>query len=131
MVKFKQLVVLCVLIFSSENMFAQTAISEPSQSPTAPYRLFRTNNIWTFIELDTITGKMWQIQFDVQGGNRGSVVLNPNDLASRKKKISGRFTLYPTSNMYNFILLDQIDGSTWQVQWSVDTENRLVLPIRE
>ena len=32
----------------------------------------------------------------------------------------GRFTLYPTETMWTFILLDQTDGRTWQVQWSLD-----------
>ena len=34
----------------------------------------------------------------------------------------GRFTLYPTQNKFNFILLDQTDGRTWQVQWSTKSE---------
>ena len=37
---------------------------------------------------------------------------------------NGRFFLYPTQNMYNFILLDQIDGRTWQVQWSTEKSQR-------
>lgn len=40
-----------------------------------------------------------------------------------------RFKLFPTQNIYNFILLDKIDGKTWQVQWSFDEANRAVLPI--
>ena len=36
------------------------------------------------------------------------------------------FTLYPTKNIYNFILLDQEDGSAWQVQWG-EEEHRTVL----
>lgn len=35
----------------------------------------------------------------------------------------GRFTLYPTQNVFTFILLDQIDGRMWQVQWSTKAEN--------
>jgi hypothetical protein len=111
------------------NILAQNEISEPTQEPMAPYRLFRTTNMWTFIELDTMTGLMWQIQFDVQGNNRGSFVLNDKSLLDGGKSISGRFTLYPTANMYTFILLDQINGRTWQVQWSSDEKNRFVLPI--
>ncbi|HEV3218228.1 MAG TPA: hypothetical protein VGZ48_00545 [Candidatus Acidoferrales bacterium] len=42
----------------------------------------------------------------------------------------GRFTLYPTENIYNFLLLDQIDGRVWQVQWNWDSPaKRFVLPI--
>ena len=37
---------------------------------------------------------------------------------------NGRFFLYPTVNNLNFILLDQIDGRTWQVQWNIDKDKR-------
>ena len=40
---------------------------------------------------------------------------------------NGRFKLYPTGNMYNFIMVDVIDGRTWQVQWSTKESERLVL----
>jgi hypothetical protein len=45
------------------------------------------------------------------------------------KEIIGRFTLYPTENMYNFLLLDQIDGYVYQVQWSMTKDYRGVIPI--
>lgn len=127
----KRILFICVFVFVFNNLFADTPISEPSQEPIVPYRLFRTTNYWTFIELNTITGQMWQIQFDIEGDNRGSVLLNSQDLSEGKENISGRFTLYPTMNIYTFILVDQIDGSTWQVQWSFEEENRLILPISE
>ena len=46
-----------------------------------------------------------------------------------EEKKDGRFTLYATSNMFNFSLLDQIDGRVWQVQWSTDGEGNMVIPI--
>lgn len=122
-------ILLILFCFCSRQMFGQESISEPNQSPIVPYRLFKTTNRWTFIQLDTMTGKMWQIQYDTRGNDRGSVVLNDIDLAKDKEKISGRFTLYPTQNMWTFILLDQIDGGTWQVQWAMEKENRFVIPI--
>ncbi|MBU2928600.1 hypothetical protein [Winogradskyella psychrotolerans] len=39
------------------------------------------------------------------------------------------YRLFSTKNIYNFILLDQIDGRTWQVQWSIDKEDRMVIRI--
>ena len=119
--------VFCLLAFIHINTFAQETVSEWD----TPYRLFKTNNMWTFIELDTVTGKMWQIHFDIQGDNRGAVVLNSRDLANGKPRIAGRFTLYETQNMYTFILHDQIEGKTWQVQWSNESRNRFVIPISE
>ena len=39
---------------------------------------------------------------------------------------NGRFKLYPTGNMYNFVMVDVIDGRTWQVQWNIDDDKRIV-----
>jgi hypothetical protein len=72
---------------------------------------------------------MWQVQFDIQGDNRGTTFLNILPLVSSEEEVNDRFTLYPTQNMYNFILLDQLNGRTWQVQWSTKFENRLIVPI--
>lgn len=94
------------------------------------FKLFPTQNMWTFIKLDTQTGQMWQVQYSVKGDEgRFEYDLNPNPLITTGKKVNGRFDLYSTQNIYNFILLDRIDGKTWQVQWSLDEENRAVVPI--
>jgi hypothetical protein len=37
---------------------------------------------------------------------------------------NGRFALYPTGNMYNFLLLDREDSRIWQLQWSFDPKLR-------
>ena len=116
-------ILLSVLFYSCNELKMQE--SEPH------YRLFETKNFWTFIQLDTATGKMWQIQYDIEGDKRGGVVLNEIDLSNDIKQKSGRFTLYQTQNMYNFILLDQIDGRSWQVQWSIEQENRGIVPIMQ
>lgn len=111
---------------------AEAPFSEPSQSTDVRYRLFPTQNVWTFLKLDTATGKIWQVQFSVKGDDyRFETVLSSIDIAEGLKleKKVGRFTLFPTQNTYNFILLDQIDGYTYQVQWSVDVENRGIVPI--
>ena len=55
--------------------------------------------------------------------------LNLDRLASVNEELKDRFTLYPTQNMYNFILLDQVNGKTWQVQWSTEYANRGIFPI--
>ena len=112
-----------------------TAI-DSTQSSTAQtqniarYKLFPTQNMWTFIKLDTQTGKMWLIQFSVDSEvSRFQYDLNPFPLVISADQINGRFEPYSTQNIYNFILLDQIDGQTWQVQWSFDADKRLIFPI--
>lgn len=96
----------------------------------ARYKLFPTQNMWTFIKLDTQTGQMWQVQFSTKGDKeRFEYDLNPAPLIENDKRVNGRFELYPTQNIYNFILLDQVAGKQWQVQWSFDKENQAVMPI--
>lgn len=95
----------------------------------AVYKLFPTQNMWTFIKLNTRNGQMWQVQYDISGDNRGECYLNILPLVTKDKEMNNRFTLYPTQNIYNFILLDQIDGRVWQAQWSIQPENRGIILI--
>lgn len=130
----KKIILISVLIIflCSMNLSAEAPFSEPSQNTEVNYRLFPTQNMWTFLKLDTVTGQIWQVQFSVEGEEyRFESVLNDVDITNlyfKPEKI-GRYTLFPTENMYNFIMLDQIDGDVFQVQWSKDPENRGVLPI--
>ena len=92
------------------------------------YKLFPTQNYWTFIKLDTRNGKMWQVHFTISNdGYQGELILNSSSLVwTKEEEVNGRFTLYPTNNIYNFILIDQIDGRTYQVQWNSDKDKRFV-----
>jgi len=125
---------LIIAVLTTTVTFAQTekpeTVSSKTQTVENPiYQLFSTQNMWTFIKLDTRNGKMWQVQFDVSGSNRGEISLNSISLVNKENEIKGRFTLYPTQNIYNFLLLDQIDGLVYQVQWSFDEKNRAVIPL--
>jgi hypothetical protein len=95
----------------------------------AVYRLFPTQNMWTFIKLNTRNGQMWQVQFAVGEDDRFTTNLSSEVLVSKEKEVNNRFTLYSTQNVYTFMLLDQLDGKTWQVQWSMDAKNRGIIPI--
>jgi hypothetical protein len=102
---------------------------DPPQRLDARFRLFKTKNMWNYVELDTATGKAWQVQFSVnEPSGRRKIVINDDALAKDGK--AGRFTLHSTKNMYNFVLLDQDVGKTWQLQWSTD-ENRGIWPIEQ
>jgi hypothetical protein len=96
------------------------------------YRLFKTRNIWTFLELDTATGRIWQVQFGVgdKSSASGRFVVNARVLAPDGK--AGRFTLYETSNRWNYILLDQESGDVWQAQYTLDNEGGAgIFPLRD
>ena len=129
----KKLLLLCVFAVFTLIANAQTDIRQTrpdfTQNPNATYRLFPTTNMWIFIKLNTADGRMWLVQYSTTAGDQVEIPLSRIERAEESEKKDGRFTLYSTQNMYNFILLDQIDGRLWQLQWSTDRENNLVIPI--
>lgn len=127
--------ILILFLFAAFTLIAnaQTDVRQTrpdfSQNPNATYRLFPTSNLWIFIKLNTSDGRMWLVQYSTKAGNQVEIPLSKIERADESEKKDGRFTLYATQNMYNFILLDQIDGRVWQVQWSTDGENNMLIPI--
>lgn len=123
-------------ILSATQCFAQLdrnnndSTSSKKNIPVT-YRLFATQNMWTFIKLNTRNGQMWQVQFSMKNEKRFVSNLSLKALVPLEKETDERFTLYPTQNMYTFILLDQLDGKTWQVQWATDYNTRGIFPIEE
>lgn len=57
------------------------------------------------------------------------VALSSYPIAWKYEEVNGRFILYPTTNNYNFIMLDQVNGKTYQVQWSQEPDKRIIVPI--
>lgn len=84
------------------------------------FKLYQTDNIYTLLELDSKTGRIKQVQWSLESDNEGSVTINDNDLAYGMGYGSGSFELYPTKNMYQFILIDKTDGRKWHVQWGME-----------
>ena len=127
----KKMVISLIIGLATITAFAQdqtTPMSIVSPDSAVVYRLFSTRNTWTFIKLNTRNGKMWQVQWDT-GNNQLEVPLSLTTRVSSEGEKNGRFFLYPTQNIFNFILLDQLDGRVWQVQWSTELKERMVVPI--
>lgn len=86
--------------------------------------------MWNFLELETFSGRIWQVHFSIEGANyRFKSILNRESLLPYNDEnggYAGRFELYKTQNMYNFILLDTETGSTWQVQWGNADERQVI-----
>jgi len=126
-----KLITFFFVLFATTS-FAQTTSEDPHQNISTDsavvYRLFSTRNMYTFIKLDTRNGKMWQVQWGFERKYRFENTLSDISRINIEDEKNGRFFLYPTTNIYNFILLDQIDGRTWQVQWGKE-EERAVIPI--
>lgn len=91
------------------------------------FKLYPTDNIYTLLKLDTATGKIDQLQWSLDSDNEGTIPINSDDLSYNSG--SGTFELYPTKNMYQFILLDKVTGRQWHVQWGMDLSKRWIRAI--
>jgi hypothetical protein len=124
--------ILLALCLSFVPTFAQSdgPFPEPTQNPNAIFRVFRTQNIFTLLKLDTRTGQVWQLQWSLDEDKRFTTPINQAALLPKNVTIfkPGRFTLTPTANIYTFVLVDQEDGRTWQIQWG-DESHRAIFPI--
>lgn len=93
------------------------------------YKLVKTKNMWTFLKLNKRNGKISQVQYSLKDDNQFETDLNEVALVEPKEEFNNRFTLYATQNMFNFLLLDTHNGKVWQVQWSIEPSQRLIVRI--
>lgn len=96
-----------------------------TQDMNGRFKMYKTENIYTFLKLDTATGQIDQVQWSLDSDKEGYVTINNEDL-SLLGTYNGSFELYPTSNMYQFILLDTRLGRMWHVQWGIGESKRWI-----
>ena len=87
------------------------------------YKFYPTENIYNFLKLDTRTGRIEQVQWSLDNDKEGSTIINNEDLSWSS---GGLFELYPTQNMYQFLLLDKSNGRAWNVQWGMKDKERCI-----
>lgn len=90
------------------------------------YKLYETENIYTLLRLDTKTGMIDQVQWSLDSDKEGTLTINGEDLTYGFGVGSGSFELYPTKNMYQFILMDKTNGRMWHVQWGFEFKKRWI-----
>lgn len=131
----KHLLLTFTLLLFANTLSAQEQSKTPAQDivnssdTLARYKLYPTQNMWTFLKLDTRTGRIWQVQWSLEDEKRFQLILSGVSLPWKEEERNGRYALYPTTNIYNFIMIDQINGDLFQVQWSQKPENRGILGI--
>lgn len=94
------------------------------------YKLYQTENVFTLLQLDTETGKIEQVQWAFESEDEGSISINSENLSYGNENDSGIFELYPTKNMYQFILINKSNGRKWHVQWGLEDDKRWIRPIK-
>ena len=116
----KRCVIMLVLTLLVLSLPAQTKPSQPVVNAKiesiARYKMYSTSNMWTFLKLDTSNGRVWQVQWSLDEEKRMEVDLSLRNLALEGQEVNGRFELYSTTNIYNFVLLDKELGKVYQVQ---------------
>lgn len=90
------------------------------------YKLYQTENIYTLLQLDTKTGIIYQVQWNLDFNKEFCEPINDQDLTYGYGNGSGTFELYPTKNMYQFILLDKTNGRMWHVQWGMEKSKQWI-----
>lgn len=131
----KKLLFTFAFILFCQSMYSQTTINRDSvliQITTLlndigyrirgldRYKLYTTENMYINLKLDTKTGQIDLIQWSLDDDEEGSMTLNSTDLSYDTG--CGTFELYPTQNIYQFLLLDKVTGRTWHVQWGFERE---------
>lgn len=112
------------VILSIKESITYLAENDQTRQIIGRYKVYPTENIYTSLKLDTATGEVKALQIGLNKDSNRMEYLISERLITWGETITGRFELYPTKNIYNFILLDTITGIALQIQWSTKSENR-------
>lgn len=122
-----------LILSPKDSLFLQYAdfIAEMSAYQHPRFKLYKTENIYNLIKLDTATGRLWQVQYEMnKNSDAMEVAISDTSLVWDEDDLrTGRYELYPTNNTYTFILLDTELGYTYQVQWNTDPNKRFRMRI--
>ena len=93
------------------------------------YKMIATENIHILLKWNTRTGEVWMTQYALSGTDALEHLLPSAINIASEDSWNGRFELYPTKNMFNFIMVDTYYGTTYQVQWNTKDDNCFVVPL--
>ena len=119
---------LCLLMSLTAVQGFSNILDDSEQSQR--FELYPTQNSFNFLKLDKKIGKIYQVQWSLEGEKEFSITLNGIDL-SQFSTDGNCFKLYPTKNMWQFILLDGASGRAWHVQWGFEEKNIWIKRIEE
>ena len=85
------------------------------------FQLFETRNMWTFILLDTFDGRLWQVQYSVEG-TEYMMYVPINDVPLITSIGRSVFTIQPMTSMYQYYLINEDNGDMWKFQWTTQGE---------
>ena len=111
------------------------------------YKVYPTENKEVSLKLDSSTGEVWQVEIGIETGEEVATKIGfiSNKSDSTFEKVTdfsdimknfrvaqnGRFELFPTENIHEFLMVDTIMGTTFQVHWHDQQEKRLISTITD
>ena len=108
------------------SLLALSSIALASDTPR--YVTYPTEKMYTVLKLNSSNGILSQVHIAIERDQaRAEYYINLEPLTYSGE--NGRFILQKTGNMYNFVLLDTVDGRVWQIQWSYEKANRGIIQI--
>lgn len=132
----KKNIIILLIILVNMNLFAQIQVDENqdnlyqvNENYIKTYRIFPTVNIYYYIKLNTRTGQIWQIKIDQKKANQLELPFSNLPFVKKHEEVDNRFTLYPTQNSWNYMLLDQVNGRIWQVTWDINPDKNKIIPL--
>jgi hypothetical protein len=108
------LVALAFLCGSAAGLADDMSLECIMSNKNAGDRIFSTSSVWTILQLDTESGRLWQLQLQHADDPHGKTTVNETSLVESGKH--GPFTLCPTRDTRTYIIVNQDTGRTWQVQ---------------
>ena len=90
------------------------------------YKIYQTENIHILLKIDTRIGRVYMIQYASKDPLAVEIPIGPYPHGRVNWGWNGRFELYPTKDMYNFIMIDSYWGEIYRVQWGPKASDRFV-----
>lgn len=124
------IIFLALVIMANAQQKYQFQEVNHSVNKDVRYKLYPTVNMWTFLKLDTRTGTICQVQYSIEDDDSEVYLGSPLTSIDEETSENGRFELYPTQNSWTFLLLDQINGNVYHVQWGVNSKDRMIFKVK-
>ena len=124
-------ITLTTSVGAQTNEYRQT-VTNSINNKDAKFLLFPTRNNFIFLKLNTCNGEVYLVQFSLdkpESRFETKIESYLYPLVSTKEESNGRFYLYPTANFFNYLLVDQIDGRVWQLQWGFKSADHKLIKI--
>ena len=111
----KLLLLICVLILAGCNV----KVNDTNNSVHPRFELYKTQNMFTSLLLDSRTGRLWQVQYSLDKKNFEGAISLSSEMHADENGSNGRFVLSSTPNIWTFLLTDTVTGAIWHCQFSL------------